>query len=243
MTPAQIVATTVQARRRSAILRSSAAEALGRIWARLGSTDESDIAAFTAQAAPVLEGAGRASSSLTSGYLSLITGRPVPAPKLELATDFRHPFIGVWRDLSRGVPFAAAQQTGSARAVELAQERVIRAQRQTLATSAPQGVVGWRRVPQGSTCSWCVLVSTQRYRSAESASFGHGHHGIDFCDCDIVPIFGRSDPGRVINRPMLAAWKQAQKDAEKVPRWFDADSLDVIDGPDAARLADAALAA
>lgn len=243
MTPEQAVAATFQLRRRSALLRSASAAALQRIWDRLSALDEVNVEEFTRAAAPVVDGAGRASSNLAAGYLSLVSGRAVPSPSLDLATDFRHPFIGVWRDLSRSASYESAAGTGRARVAELAQERVIRAQRQTFARSTVERVVGWRRVPQGATCSWCILVSTQRYRSAESASFGHGHHGVDFCDCDIVPILGTVDPGRVINRPMLNAWKQAQKDAEKVPRWFDADSLDVIDGPDAARLADAALAA
>lgn len=244
MTPEQAVAVTRSYRRRMAGLRAAAATALGTIWDRLGSIDESAVEDFARAAAPVLDGAGNAASVLTTGHLAAVAGTSVDRPKLELVSDFRHPFIGVWRDLSSGVQFEQANQTGRARAGTLGQERVIRSQRATLSAVAPGRTVGFRRVPQGATCSWCILVSTQRYRTAESASFGHGSHGVDYCDCDIVPIVGSADPGRVINRPMLDSWRRAQKDADKVPRWFDADSMDVIDGPDAARrLADEALAA
>lgn len=57
--------------------------------------------------------------------------------------------------------------------------------------------VGFRRSPSGQPCKWCLVVSTQRYHTAESADFGH-----DNCSCGVIPIIGETDPGRIVNRDL-----------------------------------------
>lgn len=227
---------TERYRRRTTSLTLRARRRLAAIWAATANTD--DEQAFITPALLALAAIGSAAHDLTLGYLGLLLDEAPEVADVDIEQELRHPFIGVYRDLGRGALFDQAMTTGKERAETLAQERVIRTQRATLevADEATPQIVGWRRVPQGSTCRWCMTVSTQRYRTAQSASFGHGHGGTDYCDCDVVPIIGDRDPGRVINRPVLKAVK-ADKDAA----YFDADgeTPTATDRPDAPAHAEA----
>lgn len=197
---------------------------LASAWGRLESWDEADIAPFASVAMALLAALGQSSAALTAGYIGLLAGERLGVPRLAIDQDVRHPFIGVWKALKEGRPIEEAVAAGRERAAVLASERVMLAQDQTARQA--QRVTGWRRVPGGSTCSYCVVVSTQRYRTAEAARrVGHRNKGRLTCDCSVVPIVGERDPGRVINRPVLNAWKQAQRD--DTPRYFDADALEV----------------
>lgn len=180
MTTEQDVVLSERYLTRLATLSLTGASLLARMWDDLGSYDEADIEAFTEQAEPALNGLGQASAALTAGYVSLLTGERIPAPTLRLAQDMRHPFIGVWKELQDGVSYEVAVQNGRERAASLARERVMLGQAET-AQQATR-VTGWRRVPKGSTCSYCVLVSTQRYKSFESARrVGHRNKGRMTC--------------------------------------------------------------
>jgi len=203
---------------------------MAAIWSVLaGGVDEDAVAEFVRRAAPLLAGLGATSAALAAGYVRTLTGRRAEVSDLTdaaISQDLRHPFIGVYRDLGRGIPAATALVTGRERARALAQERVIQTQRRALGLAA-DGVTGWRRVPQGVTCAWCVTVSTRRYRSAEAASFGHGHKGVDYCDCDVIPIIGDRDPGQTINRP-LNEWRRRQGEE---PAYVDADAASAASRP------------
>lgn len=203
-------------------LRRVGGAALVREWNRLGSYNEDDLEAFIAAATPILSALQTTAAAFTTGFVSALIGQRPPSLDVTIDQDLRHPFIGVWKALKNGQSFEDARAVGRERSLSLASERVMRTQAE--AAKQAKGVVGWRRVPRGSTCSYCILVSTQRYRSAESATrVGHRNKGRLTCDCSVIPIIGDRDPGRVINKPMLKAWKEAQ--GENPPAYFDADDL------------------
>ena len=92
------------------------------------------------------------------------------------------------------------------------------------ALSRDARVVGYRRVLEGTySCGLCIVASTQRYRKAELMPVHPG------CDCDVVPIYGDRDPGRLINAGALADVHAAVKDrfgvdseaARAIPRIYD----------------------
>lgn len=200
-------------------LRITGADILGKIWRSLAGYDEKNIPQYEKQAAPALESLQLATAAVTAGYLSRIAKTKPPSTKgIEVPQDLRHPFIGVWKSLAEGLAYTDAVNVGMDRSSGLAAERISLTQR--LTTHRAKEVVGWRRIPRGVTCSWCVHVSTQRYHTAESASFGHSQKGVEHCDCEIVPIVAHADPGQVINEDLLAKWKQAQN-AEQPPAYFD----------------------
>lgn len=230
MTTAEAVALTRVYRRRIGQYRLGGAVLMARLWDGLPGYDEANLEEFAERGSVLLDELGSRSVALSGGYYARLADDVFVPEAVQLVTDMRHPFIGVWKALADGVEYRQAVAEGRHRAGVLAQERVIRSARAVGSQAdSLRGIVGWRRVPQGSTCSWCMVVSTQRYRTADSASFGHGHKGVDYCDCDVVPITGRGDPGRVINRPLLEAWKKAQ--GGDAPAYFDADSLDPAPRP------------
>lgn len=233
MPPPLDVRATEAYRTRIRNLRLTGAATLAAIWAALTGIDPEDEEAFADRSTPVLTGLQGATTALTVGYFGLLSsGARVDTAGLTVAQDLRHPFIGVRKALKEGAEWEAAQAAGRARAEAMASERVMLTQAATAERIDATGkVVGWRRVPQGATCSYCIVVSTQRYRTAETASnVGHRNKGRLTCDCDVVPIVGDKDPGQVINRPTLKAWKAANK-ADDKPAYFDATTLDPAPRP------------
>lgn len=116
------------------------------------------------------------------------------------SVDLTEPFIALGRILNGGGSNTEAVASGLARAEALGETSVQWAAR--AASTAAEGhsrIVGWTRTLGAGSCPWCVKVSQQRYRSAESASFGHAR-----CNCGVDPIIGDRDPGRVLNRQALA---------------------------------------
>lgn len=201
-----------------------------RAWDRLGSHDEDDLDAFIVAVTPILVALQTTSGAFTAGYVAVLSGQRPPALTVDIDQDLRHPFIGMWKALKEGQSFEEALAAGRHRSSSLASERVMLTQAET--AKRLTGTVGWRRVPQGSSCSYCIVISTQRYRTAEAAArVGHRNKGRRTCDCSIVPIIGERDPGRVINKPTLDAWKKAQGD--NAPAYFDASTLNPASRPEA----------
>lgn len=166
-------------------------------WAGLGSWNEADIGRFIEAVDPVWAAARAATVNASAGYYSLITERSpiaVDPRALDLPVDPRSPFTAYWHGLSEGRPWADALAAGEARASSTGVDLVAGTSRQTATLIAGTDVVGWRRVTTGNSCVWCSTVATQRYKSAESANFGH-----DNCDCIVTPIYGDRDPGQRIN--------------------------------------------
>lgn len=163
---------------------------VSKVWDDLGSWDEADIERFAAAAAPIVTGAQRSGAALAVGYLQLLTGSPhaVDIAALAGSTDFKGPFIGYWAALARGETWETAIDSGRTRAGSLAVDGVHTAAREasTVIDKAEQRIVGWERMLSGLACEWCTTVATARYRTAESASFGH-----ERCDCIPTPIFAK----------------------------------------------------
>ena len=116
------------------------------------------------------------------------------ATELRLRQEVDAPFLAHWKALKDGSMWADALAVGSARAEAVGTDLVTGASRELAAMANPTGIVGWRRVLTGNSCDWCGPIARQRYKSAESATFGHDH-----CDCIIAPIYADRDPGQVIN--------------------------------------------
>lgn len=212
ITQTQAVVLTRRYQRAVRGVASKAAVAVSNVWDGLGSWDEANVDEFTRRATPVVAGAQRQGAALTAGYLGLMLASavvPVNAAKFLDVTDFRSPFLGYWAALSRGEEWDQAITTGRTRAEDLALDGTTTAARgaATDIDTTEDRISGWERVPGGLCCEFCATVATQRYHSAESASFGH-----DRCNCDVIPIIGDLRPGRVINRPLLDQIKKNSED-------------------------------
>lgn len=63
-------------------------------------------------------------------------------------------------------------------------------------------IVGYRRVPNGGACDWCLYIATQRY-TVDTLAPAHRD-----CHCGTEPIYGIVDPGPVLDPEGLAAIKK-----------------------------------
>lgn len=69
------------------------------------------------------------------------------------------------------------------------------------AMEADPKVVGYRRVPDGGACEFCLMASTQRYHLEVLMPLHHR------CGCGTAPIVGDADPGQVVDHELLARLK------------------------------------
>ena len=176
-----------------------------RIWDDLGSWDRSDIERFFELVDAPLTAAKKATVRVSNGYYSRLAGNRPPAFPLDevasLPPDPATPFLSHWNNLKEGVSWEDSIEQSFADMANDVFDYVQSTARRTADTTAANGgtnVVGWRRVLTRVSCEWCAQVSTQRYRTAESADFGHRS-----CDCSVVAIVGDRDPGKFINGKLL----------------------------------------
>lgn len=198
------------------------------LWVALGSwTSQDDIDTWQERSEPLLASAATATSTLTVARLRL-SGIDVQSPALDTRSDPRDPFIGLWAALSAGRALSAGVEASGPRLRANVVDRSMAAQAAVNTTAESTGrIVGWRRVPQGSTCRYCITASTQRYTSERSArAVGHRNYGKLTCDCNVVPIIGTSDPGQVLNNRTLQAVKGTDA------AYLDATTLNPADRPD-----------
>lgn len=184
-------------------------------WGQLGSHRTADIERFVRAVVPIVEGGQVQLAALTDSYLAVMEQqvlgaavRPVGIAR-EAVTGLRgvppaevytRAGVTVWSALADGVPYDEAAARGLRRALSIAETDMQMAERkaaQTVMAGKP-GVVGYRRVLTGSeSCAMCAIASTQRYRKDRLMPIHPG------CDCKVAPIYGREDPGQVLNADRL----------------------------------------
>lgn len=167
---------------------------------------------------PVLEAAQIEASELAA---ALIIDLADKVPKFGTLTlpeiVFDMPFHHTWHDLKGGMRYEDARLGGAGRAEQLGRDATYGGANARMEASGLKKV-GFRRVINAGACEWCQLVSVQRYRSMESANFGHGGRGKanrKNCRCVVVTIWGHRDPGRTLNQRRYAELK-AQGVPERV---------------------------
>lgn len=197
----------------SSNLRAGLLGFISRAFRLRGSWNRPDMEWFAQFVAPQVVASQRYLASLTDQYLasdlSVQTGRDVAPVGVELPEDlrgvpvedvYRRPYVQLWTDLSRGVPFDDAVSRAERRAVVLAHTdyQMARVHASQAALAGQPNVQFWRRVPTGDrNCLLCLVASTQRYRKENLAAI-HPQ-----CDCIVQGIPGDRDPGQVIDPALL----------------------------------------
>ena len=204
-------------RDQTAALRARIVRFVEARWRSMSSWRDADIDRFVAAVLPIVEGGQRTIAALTDAYLAAletaVTGAAVapvginPRTVTSLALrgvegrDLYHRAgVTVWTALDRGTPLPAATQQGMQRAVSIATTTLQLAKTHTSRSIIAENanVAGYRRVLEGpKTCALCAVASTQRYHSEELMPIHGG------CDCGVAPIFGDTDPGRIIDPDRL----------------------------------------
>lgn len=171
---------------------TQAAAVMLEAWSGLGHWNRADYERLLLLVGPILAGAVKATSDLSAGYYTAITGIDVTvdtAPLLaRLPAQLLQPFTGLWHGLTE-VPFDQAFKTGTSTAEATGKDIVHQAARDSAAHIDHQiPNRRYRRMLTGMSCSWCQFYSTRIYKTASSATFGH-----ERCDCLIVPVQDISD--------------------------------------------------
>lgn len=220
-TPADVRLATLYTRRYNQ-LRAAAATAMARAWDRQAGLDDSAAARFTTTAATIAVAAQTQAAAAVDGYMATmlgfvtgegtalgidpeaVTGAAVRAGA-EPVDVYLRSIVTARLAVSGGHPFAEAMKLGRLRALATVETDVALAQRAatTEVLSAQPRIVGYRRVLTGTSCARCGTASTQRYYSGNLMPI-HAH-----CDCGVAPIIGTSDPGKVINKPLVENLKNA----------------------------------
>lgn len=184
----------------SKALRDRGRTVATRSFLTLPAYNDETFADWLAMAGPVSDATAEASAALASSFLSTVTGIGHDGA-LDFAaytqgaigvqpfeTRYRDPFISVWNHLGKGERLDEARAAGASRAGlivdEDAQWAATRAMRDTATKAAQAGrrVHGYRRIPEARACSFCRLVASRPYNTADLAPVHAG------CGCGVEPL-------------------------------------------------------
>lgn len=214
-------------------LRTGAATTIGDLFTAYGRegllTDNTAAARFADHAAELSAGAQLEAIALADASMAQmledILDEPVDPLGVTVDLDQLRRNNGTRADVYRratatarrahraGATEAEAIAAGARAAEQLAATDVSLAHRQgslaaVEAHHTKRGIVGYRRVLTRESCSLCAAAATQRYRVGDLAPIHTG------CDCGWAPIFGDSDPGRIINTDLLARLQSASGEGD-----------------------------
>ena len=196
-------------------VRDQTSRTLAALWSTVMTNPSEDAAGrWLASAVPLLGAAQSMSAGLALSFIGAFvgaaTGKPsrptklVPAdfldprgvPAVELLT---RPVVAMRWALSKGQPMNVAAGEGQARAAQIGATDPMLSYRAAAAREMKSNpaVVGYRRVPDGGACKFCLLAATQRYHDGDLMPV-HPN-----CGCTVAPIVGSKDPGQVIYRGLV----------------------------------------
>lgn len=205
---------------------------IGERYVALGSWSDDRIAQFVAEVEAILGPAQARMAAIADATMARLAGDgPVGVPvevysnvrALDLADQYRRPFVKTWTALSKGDDLDQAVDAGRHQAATMAKTDTQIAYRNSahhVVTNQPR-IVGYRRVLTGASCKFCAAASTKRYKR-EALMPLHSH-----CDCGIAPIIDTRDPGAVINRETLANLKSQGPDYWKQNGFVDEKGLPI----------------
>lgn len=177
-------------------------------WMGMPNYQQADVERFIARVVPVVTSGQTRISQLTNAYLDAMARaagvKPVAAVKVAagtlrgvpLAEVYGRPAVAVYTALKGGKSLTEAVGEGAVRLDQLVQMDMQMAH--TFAARekfrGDERIVGYERVLDGGeSCALCIIASTQRYHSEDLMPIH------DRCGCTVAPIYGKRDPGQVIN--------------------------------------------
>ncbi len=172
-------------------LRAITGAALVRVWDSLDDHREAAQPRWEGQAAPIVYAGQSRAIDTQLAYLRALVGEEIAFDRAQLlalsTVDLSEPFIGLAVALRDGSDLRSALTAGRDRAASLGDTAVSHAARSaSTALDGHHRIGGWRRVLSANPCDWCVTVAGQRYRTAESAAFGHAS-----CSCGVAPYLSQ----------------------------------------------------
>jgi hypothetical protein len=212
-------------------VQDGAGDLVAEAWDTFAGLDDVAAAQFEAAASLIVDTAKAQTSTLAVAYMNandrvggfpgadLVPVMPSIRGGIPPAEVYHRSIVEARARIADGADFDAAMSAGRARAVATARTDVVLANKAEISRGGAlrPWVVGYRRVLTGKSCGFCATASTQRYRSADLLPLHTG------CDCDVAEIFGREDPGQVINRQLLTELKDVTPEVGGRPFLVEAD--------------------
>lgn len=202
--------------REVALVRQRVLAILRASWLGLGEYHDAQVEPWVVRAASILEAGQTQTAALTDGYLAtmesvvLTPASPVGVPAQVVSTEalrgvsttelLGRPAKELYTRLAEAKPFPEALQSSTRRLASIADTNLQLAKTHTTShvLGTKRHVVGYRRSLKGSqSCALCIVASTQRYRKQQLMPIHPG------CDCGVIPIYAKADPGQVINPERL----------------------------------------
>jgi hypothetical protein len=198
-------------------IRAAAATITGRLWDQLANVDDTAAARWVEAVTPIIAATRDQTATLAAGYIGALdvaadappirTLPPITPIRNGLGIDetYLRPIITARRMLGDGNTWDDAMSAGRARAISTAETDVMLVNRQAIVDigDTRRNITGYRRVLTGRSCTLCAIASTQRYRRGQLAPIHNN------CDCDVAPIYGDADPGRIVNRDLYNELKRS----------------------------------
>jgi hypothetical protein len=213
-------------------LADATSEAVAQLWDASGAISTAAQTEFAARAALIVEAAQRQAAMLSDAYVrsyvALGRGAPLQLSSIDVAQIVANARNGVAGDvvysrptvsariaLSEGKTVDAAKALARTRAAAAADIDVkLAARRAANDSMVGAGVHFYRRVPDADACTYCVVASTQRYKTGDLMPL-HEH-----CGCTVAPLFTGNE--RIIDKDLLARLKAA---SDKPDYWNDPTAI------------------
>ena len=222
----------------------STSTAVGALWDRLGGITDVAQTQFADAAASLVARTQLTMARVTVAYIdayvnTALRGRqnvgPVDIaavvaqarqgiPPIEV---YLRPAVTARTAIARGRTFAEAMQAARARATSAANTDVALAGRGAAQAAMERhpAIVGYRRVPDATACTFCLVASTQRYHVSDLMPLHNN------CRCTVAPIISDRDQHVIGAAPERLQEIAAELKAQGVisPGVYGHSPADVID--------------
>jgi hypothetical protein len=223
LTPQQLVNLGRQVQTQQIKLIGSTTNRVTALWDQMPGIGDDAMTAFAREAAAAVEQAQTLAARNTVAFLAQAEGMPAVGSGVSiadvvsearpgvLAVDvYERPVVTVRTALAEGKTFARARDLGRLRLIATVDTDIALASREAgrqYASTPRSKIRGYRRLPSGNACNFCLMACTQRYRHQDLMPLHTSCH----CTLPPVPIVGDVDPGRVIDKDALRQLKESGK--------------------------------
>lgn len=186
-------------------LGNAVGRAIREIFEGLTVVEKESLAEFVREASPYINAGNTAGADLASAYLAELTGQTPALIDLRFAeAPLDSAYHRMWKQMGQGYEYDDARRSGASVAESTGYDSAHEGGSKRMAHPGTK-VRGYRRVINPTACEWCQVVSTQLYRSAESAHAARHHH----CKCTVVAVAWGDHSGAKINQARLKSLKES----------------------------------
>lgn len=166
----------------TAKLQRSLFVAVRKLWRALPADPYAARDALIEQGTQLAERYGHAAVGVAAEFFETATGLAAKPAGVDLSDQVEGSVRWAVGDLFEGNPAEAQKKFTGAM-----QRHAQQPGRDTLFEGAHKRGVTFARIPQGDTCSWCLMLASRGFIYTTARNAGDGRVFHDWCDCLIVP--------------------------------------------------------